>query len=123
MFFRAEPRNSIAYGRTSLAPRSSLAVGSLSGRHSTLIVAGSKKVFAIPRQSNFKDSRQTSDRSRLAEMVNRMMNFFSSKDAPFQFSEKMFRSPSKNDFQLMFEFMFRQLDDSYSVQKIEDEVI
>lgn len=123
--FRAEPRNSIAYGRMSLAPRSSLAAGSLTGRPSTLVVAGagSKKVLTIPRQSTLKDSRQASDRNRLNDMINRMMDFFSAKEAPFSHNERMIRAPSKNDFKTMFEFMFRELDDSYSVQKIEDEVI
>ncbi|KAI1702965.1 HEC/Ndc80p family domain-containing protein [Ditylenchus destructor] len=123
----ADPvRNSVAPGFT---PHPSLGRttgvhGPLSGRV-TVANAVASRVPNFPKLTGIKDKRNINDKTVQAAMCTKIFNFLKSHGATFQYSEGTVRKPSgKADFKNMFEFLFKQLDDKFSLSSkaIEEEV-
>ncbi|KAI1731442.1 HEC/Ndc80p family domain-containing protein [Ditylenchus destructor] len=123
----ADPvRNSVApgftphpsLGRTSLHRASSMATsahGTLSGRV-TVPNAVASRVPNFPKLTGIKDKRNINDKTVQAAMCTKLFNFLKSRQATFVYSDATIRKPSgKADFKNMFEFLFKQLDDKFSL--------
>lgn len=123
MLCSAESRFSMIGFRMSAASRASLAAGSMSGRPSTLAPVGEnvRRILPIPRPVQ-KDFRSLTDRARQTEMVGHVMDFLRNREVPFNFSEKWLRTISKADFKMLVEFMLRQLDETFTINKLEEDV-
>lgn len=107
----------------STAPRASLAADSISGRPSTLAPVGEnvRRILPIPRPVQ-KEARGLTDRARQTEMVAHVLDFLRKREVPFIFSEKWLRNISKADFKMLVEYMLRQLDEMFAINKLEEDV-
>ena len=119
-----EKLSSTTFNSTSVFRRAS---GRPSGRPSMFSnVPGhnGRQIPVIPKVVMLKDERNLRDKNVQTVLIKRIIEFLDNygASAKFQYTEKMLRSPSANDFKQIFEFIFRYLEPNFTSVNIAEEV-